>query len=67
LHHHSEDDPGQHMDVNDGMIISIANTQSTNPKDSLNYSIQLQMQVITAAITFLVWTAKYQYTENKLD
>lgn len=56
------------MDVNDGMIISIANnTQSTNPKDSLNYSIQLQMQVITAAITFLVWTAKYQYAENKLD
>ena len=56
------------MDVNDGMIISIAkNTQSTEPKDSLNYSIQLQMQVITAAITFFVWTAKYQYTENKLD
>ena len=52
------------MDVNDGMIISIANnTQSTKPKDSLNYFIQLQMHVIT----FLVLIAKYQYTENKLD
>ena len=52
----------QHIDVNDGMIISITNnTQSTEPKDNLNYFIQLQMQVIT----FLVWTAKYHIQKTK--